>query len=180
MKDKICFCLVGKFGTGKSTIADYAALMLNFNVLQSYTTRPRRSEDEIGHIFVTDDEYNNLTDVVAETNFGNYRYCATKEQIDNADIYIVDKSGIENIIDKYLDTGARQIVVIYIKTNFLIRLLRVIQDNGIIRGIRRIKRDRHKFDNIKEYADYIVTNNRSYADINNICKKIFQITKYRK
>lgn len=180
MKDKICFCLVGKSGTGKSTIAAHAALLLNLNILQSYTTRPKRSEDETGHIFVTDNEYSNLTNIVAETTFGKYKYCATKEQIDNADIYIVDKSGIQDIINKYISKGERQIVVIYIKTNFVIRLLRVIKDDGIIRGIRRLKRDRHKFDNIRQYVDYIVTNNRSYADIDNICKKIFQISKYRK
>ena len=46
------FCLVGPSGSGKTTVAK-ALEKHGYNVIQSYTTRPRRSENEWGHTFVT-------------------------------------------------------------------------------------------------------------------------------
>lgn len=156
-KNKICICLIGKSGTGKSTLVNS---ITGLNILNSYTTRPKRFENEKGHIFVDDVVYDMLENIVAETKFGNYRYCATKSQIDKADVYILDKKGVEAIDNNYIGkANKRDIFVVYIKTKFLERLKRCIKDEGFHKGIKRMLRDIGKFRYMNYIADYVAPNN---------------------
>lgn len=52
MRDTI-ICLIGASGVGKTTVAKVLHDQ-GFNVIQSYTTRPQRSDDEWGHTFVSE------------------------------------------------------------------------------------------------------------------------------
>lgn len=83
---KKCICIVGKSGTGKSTLVNRLKFKYNYTSVESYTTRPPRSDEETGHIFITQEEFDTLPNKVAINTFGEYDYCATKEQIDNADL----------------------------------------------------------------------------------------------
>ena len=43
-----CICIVGKSGTGKSTLVNKLKFKYNLTSVESYTTRPPRYENEQG------------------------------------------------------------------------------------------------------------------------------------
>ena len=105
MKDKErIYLLVGRSGSGKSSVADYMEDTYGWNVLQSYTTRPPRYKNERGHRFISLQEFNKLKNKCAYTFFAGYEYCATSDQVDKSDIYIIDPAGVEYFIKQYRGT----------------------------------------------------------------------------
>lgn len=122
------YLFVGPSGSGKTTMADQLELMYDYKSVQSYTTRSQRYAGETGHIFVTDEEFNELTDMVAYTDYNNFRYCATAEQLDECDVYVVDVPGVEYLLEKYNNTD-RNIMIFYFDANTKTRVLRMI-DRG--------------------------------------------------
>ena len=108
---------------------------LGFKQLQSYTTRSKRYEDEIGHIFVTIEEFNQLENIVAYTEYNGHHYCATEEQVDEVDIYVVDVMGVRTLFTKY-SNKERPIIIIYFDADVLTRIHRMIKrgdsDSAII------------------------------------------------
>lgn len=122
--DNPIFLLVGKSASGKTTIAEILESQYNLKTVQSYTTRPKRHEDETGHTFISDAEFDLLEDIVAYTEYNNYRYCATTEQIDDADIYVVDVPGVEVLLENY--NSNRPIVILYFDANIRTRIDRML------------------------------------------------------
>ena len=122
--NKPLYLFVGRSASGKTTIANMLESQYDFCQLQSYTTRPKRSEDEIGHIFVTNDEFDKLENIIAYTEYNSHKYCATKEQIDAVDIYVIDPFGVKTLLAKY--DSDRPIVIIYFDTSIKTRIDRMI------------------------------------------------------
>jgi guanylate kinase len=121
------YLFVGKSASGKTTIADMLGQNLALKQVSSYTTRPPRYEDEIGHIFVDDAEFDSLGDLVAYTEYNGFRYGTTAEQLDQCQIYVVDVPGVETLLQKYKTN--RPIVIIYFDTTVYTRINRMI-DRG--------------------------------------------------
>lgn len=94
---KNIYLIVGQSGSGKTTIVNCLEEKYGLKSIQSYTTRPKRSDDETGHIFISDEEYDKLTNIVANTEFCGYRYCVQAEQIDNNDLYVIDSVGVKTL-----------------------------------------------------------------------------------
>ena len=124
---KPLFLFIGRSASGKTTVAELLESRSELKTLQSYTTRQKRFELETGHTFISDEEFDNLKDIIAYTEYNGHRYCATKAQIDEADIYVVDISGVETLLEKYHDE--RPIVVIYFDTSIRTRIDRMINRN---------------------------------------------------
>lgn len=122
---KPLFLFVGKSSSGKTTIADMLEHKYGLTQMQSYTTRPPRHENEIGHVFITDAEFDKLENLVAYTNYNGFRYGATAEQVDNVSIYVIDVAGIVTLLDKYQTD--RPIVVFYFDTTVCTRIDRMIE-----------------------------------------------------
>ena len=93
------YCIIGPSGSGKSTVVEELNKM-GFKSPDSYTTRPKRFPEEGGHTYITQEEYDNLLNIVAYTHFNGYNYCVTKEMLDGCDFYIVDPDGIETLKKK--------------------------------------------------------------------------------
>lgn len=158
MKDKYIVLIVGESGSGKSTICDELTKRYGLKQVKSYTTRPRRSEDEDGHTFINDEQFDNLEDICAYTLFDGHRYCATKEQIDNSDLYIIDPKGIEYFMAHY--NGRKIPMVVYIHAVDWNRKKRMIERGDDIESVnRRIKNDEIEFKDVEQYAALTHSNN---------------------
>ena len=157
MKDKYIVLIVGESGSGKSTICDELTKRYGLKQVKSYTTRPRRSEDEDGHTFISDEEFDKLEDICAYTYFDDHRYCATKEQIDNSDLYIIDPYGIDYFIKEY--NGRKIPMVVYIYADKRTRRKRMRKRGDKEYKIRqRIAHDESAFANVDEYAMHRYSN----------------------
>lgn len=137
--------LVGKSGSGKTAVATYLENQYGLKQLSSYTTRAKRTKNEIGHIFITKSEYDTLEDKVATTYFdGNY-YCATAQQVADNDIYVIDPDGVLEFVKKY--KGSKPYVVVYLDIPWWVRFFRMTikRKDGIWNAIKRIDNDYIKF-----------------------------------
>lgn len=125
--NKPLYCFVGKSGSGKTSIVNELEKKCNYKSIQSYTTRRPRYDGEVGHTFISDTSFDKLCDIVAYTEYNGFRYCATKQQLDEANLYVVDIAGVESLLDKY--TNERPIVVFYLDATVYARINRMI-DRG--------------------------------------------------
>lgn len=116
--NKPLFLIVGRSGSGKTTIVEHLEKYKGFKPVQSYTDRKKRSDDEYGHIFVSEEEFDKLENIVAYAKYDNHRYCATKEQIDESDLYVVDPVGVEDLLNIYKNKD-RDIYIIYINVDIV-------------------------------------------------------------
>lgn len=107
--------LIGRSGSGKTAIVNYLKDTYSWKSVDSYTTRPKRLPWETGHTFVSDAEFDQLTNMVAYTEFDGHRYCATAEQVDNADIYVVDLAGVKTMKELY--HGDSVLLPVYVDVN---------------------------------------------------------------
>lgn len=103
---QILITVAGRNSTGKSLIAKKVAEALGLNVVKSYATRKPRPEElqkgleNCDHIFVSDEEYDKLENITAETEINGARYCTTQEILDNSDIYVIDPKGIKDLKER--------------------------------------------------------------------------------
>lgn len=166
------FLIVGCSGSGKTTIVSALEKQRNLKSIQSYTTRPKRSENEYGHIFLNDDEFSQLKDLVAYTEFNGFKYGATSEQVELNDLYVVDVKGIEFFKQVY--KGNKQIKIIYIKSSISTRVERMEQRGDKFADImERILNDFAEFKGAKDIADLIVENN-SDTKLTDCVQKIWE------
>lgn len=97
--------ITGPSGAGKDTIARIMSEMTDWPIICSYTTRPMREGEQDGreHHFVKRLSAD-TADVLAYTQYGDYEYWATVDQIKDIAIYVVDEAGlmfIKNGIPKF-------------------------------------------------------------------------------
>ena len=102
--------IAGRTGSGKNTYADILKEK-GYKEVISYTTRPKRYETEDTHIFISNEEADIIEDKVASTTINDYKYFATKKQIQDADYYIIDPIGIAELTENCPDT---EFLIIYI------------------------------------------------------------------
>lgn len=103
---QILITVAGRNSAGKSLIAKKVAEALGLNVVKSYATRKPRPEElqkgleNCDHLFVSDEEYDKLENITAETEINGARYCTTQEILDNSDIYVIDPKGIKDLKER--------------------------------------------------------------------------------
>ena len=183
MNKKTIFLITGCSGSGKTTITEQLEQQYGLKSIQSYTTRQPRYDGETGHTFVSDEEFDKLTDMVAYTEFDSKRYCATAEQVENNDLYVIDPKGIDFFMKSY--KGNKIPKVIFISSDLTTRYERMVR-RAEVKGstyieavdiaLGRIKNDVNEFyDYIHNRAsiDYIVNNNQN-DNLNNVVNKIYE------
>lgn len=185
------FVIMGKSGSGKSTIEKEICRLEMANRVISTTTRSPRSYeiDSVDYYFISEDVFNIYLrqEQYAEhseypTVWGMAKYGINKNDIKlnegnaicvvNPDGYrqLVKSLGKERVVGIYIDRDDRDRVISSIvrdKNNNLVSILEEI--------VRRLKSDEKDFKNIKEEVDYIINNDRNLSsvvwDIVDIIKK---------
>jgi len=153
--DNYIICIVGKSGSGKTTIVDKLADAYDYKVLVSYTTRPPRTVNANDHIYISKDEYDKLQNKVAWTEFDNNFYCCTKEQIDVSDLYVIDLNGLHQLKQMY--NGNKKIISIYIDVPMEICLERMLKrGDSEDKCWERLRHDYDAFQYAKEESDYVM------------------------
>lgn len=97
------YLVIGRTASGKTTLTDELAKR-GLRVVESYTTRPKRTPDETGHTFITKEEAERLLpNAVATSELNGNLYFATREQIENADVYVIDPNGAKELTENMPD-----------------------------------------------------------------------------
>lgn len=93
--------IVGRSGTGKSTLEKLLCDNYNAKIIRSYTTRPKRNDSEDNHIFISPSEVEKYPNKIATTTINNNFYFATKEQLDESQIYVIDPNGLYKLTTNF-------------------------------------------------------------------------------
>lgn len=169
----IIFCILGRSGVGKDTLANVVCEEMNLNKVVSRTTRePREREvDGINYHFLTKEDYwadKKENRVCAYTQIGDNYYWTTEYDVLSSDIYIIDPQGLETLKSKInkLDT---RIVTIYITSPL---------GENIKRGYLRSPSDYEKLLNKMSAEDSQFTEYETKAAYDYIIHNVhFEITK---
>lgn len=105
IKPKV-MCIIGGSGTGKTEASLYLKRHhKTCNLICSYTTRPKREGEINGreHWFVQEEKIPKTEDMLAYTEFGNYKYWALKGDIQptGVNVYVIDEDGYRWFKEKY-------------------------------------------------------------------------------
>lgn len=167
---KNLYCIVGPSGAGKTTIVEELYRRFGYKAVASYTTRPPRCEGEEGHVFVNDVQFDALTDKVAFTEFSGYRYCVTRAQLADCDLYVIDPAGIKELLRH--DIG-KQVRVIGICAGFDVLKERMQARGDAGEAIeKRLTHDKEAFKEMTDIADVVFQNNCLDRTIRDICTYI--------
>lgn len=109
------YCVLGRTGSGKSTVTKEAANKLNMKVLKSYTTRQRReneTDENCDHTFISPDEVEKYRDdMIAYTERVGYCSFATKQQLLDNDFYIINPTGYYELKLKTKDMDVELVTI---------------------------------------------------------------------
>ena len=163
--------LAGKSGSGKSSVAEYLGKKYGLRQVLSYTTRPKRGPEDNTHIFLSNAEFDKIKkeDMVAYTEFAGYRYCATQEMVDKADIYVIDPDGILTFKKRY--TGMNVAIPIYLNVTKRERFRRMLnRGDSVEMAEKRIINDDEKFSSIMEC--HPITINATHKTVEEVGEEI--------
>ena len=107
------YLIVGRTGAGKDYLSEQMQRR-GLTAVISYATRPKRTPDENTHIFITPQEAEKYKDRIAETKIGEFVYFATRRQVEESDIYIIDPKGLDELVR---NMPKEEFVVIHVKTD---------------------------------------------------------------
>lgn len=182
---KPLFLFVGRSASGKTTAAN-SLEDLGYKQVQSYTTRKPRYDGEVGHIFVSKEEFDNLGELAAYTLYNGNEYGTTFKQLEECSIYVIDVPGVETLLEKHKDRD-RKINIVYFESSVNTRINRMIDrgdsDSAIVRRLmqdeeydwlEKIYEVVDKYDKIS-YDDILVVN--AEMDTRNV---LYEILKYIK
>lgn len=163
-KGKRKIMIVGRSGSGKDTLAAFLTNRFDMEQLCSTTTRPRRYPGEATHVFVSEEEANQMTERVAETVIDGYQYFATKGQFEECDIYVIDPRGLECVCANASDT---ELCVVYVNASHDTRLNRAKNRAEDPVLAEKVFESRHSDENamFEEFESYV------YADASECAKK---------
>lgn len=167
--NNIKILLVGSSASGKDAIA-HELVRKGYKQLLSYTTRPKRAGENDTHIFITDDEVDQYkNDMVAYTQIGQYQYFATRQQLEESDLYVIDPVGV-----KYLKKIVKDIkfITIHISLPEEIRFQRAIR-----RGDKKGDIIKRFIDESERFKDFVVNGEYDYSITNYDLEKTVDVVK---
>ena len=155
--------ITGPSGAGKDTVARMLSEMGGYQVLCSYTTRPKREGeiDGVEHYFV---ETCNVPreKMLAYTQYGGYEYWVTIDQITNKSIYVIDEDGLKYLCKRFPDIELFKICV------------SAHESTRLSRGVSQERIDRDKQRKLLPLAFYdaVIFNNNSLSKLCNEVQRV--------
>lgn len=165
------YLIVGPSGAGKSAITETLCERYGYKTVTSYTTRPKRAEDEVGHIFVTKAEFDALGEMCAYTKYNSYEYGVPASMVDECDLYVIDPAGVDYMREHY--HGKKGIKVIGLRVDELTCRYRMVDRGDEPNKVfDRLFSDRKAFCNFSKKCDIMVNNGNGRFEL--ACRKIHQ------
>lgn len=156
-KEHVLLCVIGKTASGKDFLANKLCERARLKQLISYTTRERRVNEGNTHIFITDEQYQQLQDegqIAAFTQIGQYKYCCTIDQLYESDIYVIDYYGLQHL--RELNLPGLRLVTVFINVPDDIRELRALDQRKDDKAKFRTRSfaEREQFREMLKNADF--------------------------
>lgn len=107
------YLIVGRSGVGKTTVVNLLRDRYGYMSVESYTDRPMRMENETGHEFLSAEEFNEIGEMVAYTEFDGHRYGATADMIEENDLYVIDPAGVDYFREHYHGEKGYRVIYLY-------------------------------------------------------------------
>lgn len=150
----IIVCIIGESGSGKSTLARKLEAEYGHTLIRSYTDRPSRGEGD-DHTFLTPEEFDAISpdDMIAFTQFGEFRYCCTRQNVRDHNTYVIDEDGYWMLYNSYKQVY--DIRTIRMRCSERERLKRV--------GAERVARDEGRFTTPDFIFDRVISTNKEYC-----------------
>ena len=155
--------ITGPSGAGKDTVARMLSEMGGYQVLCSYTTRPKREGeiDGVEHHFV--EQCNVPRDkIVAYTQYGGYEYWVTIDQVKNKSIYVIDEDGLKYLCKRFPDIELFKICV------------SAKESTRLSRGVsqERIDRDKQRKPMPLSFYNAVIFNNDSLSELRDEVQRV--------
>jgi len=134
MDKKTIIAIVGNSGSGKTALCKYLKSEYGIPYIVSYTTRPMRDGEVNGadHIFVSEKDMPDRSEMLAYTLFGENHYWALHSQVKDVVCYTIDEIGLIELRNRWKDRY--NIFSVYIKReNYDVGKDRMNRDNGRVR-----------------------------------------------
>jgi len=194
---KPLFCICGETASGKDKITsmvldDLSSISDKVKAICSYTSRPMRDNEEEGreHYFVTQEEFQVLkekykddilayTKICSKNNPDGYEYMALLNELEKANVYIIDPQGLKYLKEHFGDR-ITNIVVVYITASLPDRISRAKSRSDFHTQFKnRVINEFEQFldFNMNEEYDYIIQNNNG-EEVNSFYQLCDIIEKY--
>lgn len=161
-KEHVLLCVMAESSAGKDTLVNKLCERTGYRQLISYSTRPRRANEGDTHIFVTEEDYQQMFEagqVAAYTEINGCKYWCTIDQLYSTDIYVIDPFGVDVL--KQLNLPNLRIVSVYINVPEEIRKQRAKSRGDDMTVYRnRSLSERQQFRDMKKNmnVDYVIPN----------------------
>lgn len=155
--------ITGPSGAGKDTVARMLSEMSGYQVLCSYTTRPKREGeiDGVEHHFV--ETCNVPRDkMLAYTQYGGYEYWVTIDKVKNKSIYVIDEDGLKNLCERFPDI---ELFKICVSARERTRLYRGVSQE-------RMDRDKQRKRMPLSFYDAVIFNNDSLSELRDEVQRV--------
>lgn len=143
-KEHVLLLVIGKSASGKDFLTNKLCERTGLKQLISYTTRERRTNEGDTHIFVAEEDYEQMKNegnIAAFTQIGYYKYWSTIDQLYKSDCYIIDYMGLKTL--RQLNLPNLRLVTVFIN---------VPDDVREDRALNKRKDDKAKF-RARSYAE---------------------------
>lgn len=160
--EHVIILLVGKTNSGKSSLAKKLCERMGLSQLISQTTRPKRSEADTDHTFVTMDEYIRAKEngeIAIDTEIAGNYYYATIKQLYNADLYTINPEALNRLLA--LDLPNIKFVTVYISCPDHLR-----EERAIKRGDNKFEFRKRSLAERQQFRRFVSEEKWNYA-INN-------------
>lgn len=156
-KEHVLLCLLGKTASGKDFLVNKLCERAGLKQLVSYTTRERRINEGDTHIFITDEQYQQLQDegqIAAFTQIGQYKYCCTIDQLYENDVYVIDYRGLKHL--RELNLPELRLVTVFINVPDDVREYRALNQrkDDKVKFRARSFAEREQFREMMNNADF--------------------------